>query len=121
MGKFHGTGKGYNRGGKGAIVHYVHGYNVTAGTAKAAGDLIAREAQKKIDERHAKAAKPKTDGRRLNSRYSDAFVELAIQLMKEHTVAEVSKKLKVRPATLTNWRDGVTRAVSTAAVAKRIR
>lgn len=57
--KFHGTGKGIGRSGASAVTSYLHGYNVGPGGYKAAGELIAKEAQKKIDERRAKREKEK--------------------------------------------------------------
>jgi hypothetical protein len=77
----------------------------------------AEEAQRKIDERHAKAKEPPPK-RRTNSRYSDEVVARARDLSKTMGAYAIARRMNIPADTIMRWLDGVTRAPS-AATAKR--
>jgi hypothetical protein len=77
----------------------------------------AEEAQRQIDERHAKAMEPALK-RRVNSRYSDEVVAQARELAKTCGPFEIARQMNIPAATIMRWLDGTTRSMS-AATAKR--
>jgi hypothetical protein len=77
----------------------------------------AEEAQRKINERHAKAKEPPRK-RRTNSRYSDETVAKAREMHKHYGAYEIARRMNIPADTIMRWLDGVTRSTS-AATAKR--
>lgn len=76
----------------------------------------AREAQRKIDERHARKNNPAPSRR--NLRYSDEVVAQAKQMSQTMSVNQIARRLNICAGTVQRWIDGTNRGFS-AASAKR--
>jgi DNA-binding transcriptional regulator YiaG len=76
----------------------------------------AEEAQRQIDERHARKNNPAPSRR--NSRYSDEVVAQAREMSQTMSVNQVARRLNICASTIKAWVNGTNRGFS-AASAKR--
>lgn len=86
-----------------------HHFNlaITAPLLKTACKAQAEEAQRKINERHAKRLAPPPTRR--NLRYPDSVVVQARAMSKRMTVAQIASELNIKADTIQGWVDGTNR------------
>ena len=80
---------------------------IAAPLLKTACRAQAEEAQRKINERHAKKQAPPATRRGL--RYPDSVVVQAREMSKRMTVLQIAAELNIKPDTIQGWVDGTNR------------